>query len=78
MSQSTVPEEIQALRDLGRLQRADEYVEFWPTGTLVTGLFSCVACGRTVVSTYQLLPCPTCGGTLWEDPSTSPFVVTRL
>jgi hypothetical protein len=78
MNTSTVPEEIQALRDLGRGQRADEYIEFWTAGTLVTGLFSCVACGRTVVSTYQLEPCPSCGGTLWEDPSTSPFEATAI
>jgi hypothetical protein len=67
------PVEIQALRALGEAHRADEYVEFWSAGSLATGLFSCVACGWTVVSTYQLTPCPRCDGTLWEDPETSPF-----
>jgi hypothetical protein len=67
------PEEIQALRALGGPQRTDEFVDFWSTGTLATGVFSCVACGRTVVSTYQLPPCPACDGRLWEDPETSPF-----
>ena len=70
---SNVPQEIQALRDLGRAQRVDEFVEFWNAGSLATGVFSCVACGRTVVSLYQLPPCPTCDGRLWEDPETSPF-----
>jgi hypothetical protein len=70
---SNVPTEIEALRTLAATHRVDEYVEFLSVGALVTGAFSCVACGRTVVSLYQLPPCPSCGGTIWEDPSTSPF-----
>jgi hypothetical protein len=70
---STQPAEINALRGLAEAERLDEYVEFWPAGALARGLFSCVACGRQVVSAYQLPPCPTCDGALWEELSSSPF-----
>jgi len=70
---SSAPAEISALRAVAGAQRVDEFVDFWSTGTLAQGLFSCVACGQTVVSTYQLPPCPRCEGRLWEDPSTNPF-----
>jgi hypothetical protein len=69
--------EIEALRTLAGADRVDEYVEFLSVGALATGVFSCVACGRTVVSLYQLPPCPSCGGTIWEDPATSPFGLVR-
>ena len=75
---SAAPPEISALRSLGQAQRTDEYIEFWPAGALATGVFSCVACGRTVLSTYQLHPCPTCDGRLWEDPSSSPFAQAEM
>ena len=74
---SNVPKEIEALRTLGQTHRVDEYVEFFSQGALVTGVLSCVACGRTIVSLYQLPPCPSCGGTIWEDPSSSPFGLVR-
>jgi hypothetical protein len=70
---STQPAEIKALRGLAETGRADEYVEFWPAGAVTRGLFCCIACGRQVVSAHQLPPCPTCGGGLWEELSTSPF-----
>lgn len=52
---------------------ADEYVEFWRAGALARGVFSCVACGRSVDSVHQLPPCPSCGAQFWEESSTSPF-----
>jgi hypothetical protein len=33
----------------------DEYVEFWPAGTLAKGQFSCTACGNRVI-VHQVLP----------------------
>jgi hypothetical protein len=73
LGMSNIPTEIEALRTLASTHRVDEYVEFLSVGALVTGVFACVACGRSVVSLYQLPPCPSCGGTIWEDPATSPF-----
>ena len=70
---STQPAEIKALRGLAEAERVDEYVEFWPAGAVATGLFCCSACGRQVVSSYQLPPCPSCGAGLWEELSSSPF-----
>jgi len=69
----TQPAGISALRDLGEAQRVDEFVDFWPTGATVQGVYACVACGRQVFSAYQLPPCPSCDGRLWEDPGSSPF-----
>jgi hypothetical protein len=73
----TAPAEIGALRGPAEAQRADEFVEFQNAGTLAHGIFCCVACGQTVVATYQLLRCPSCGGGLWEEPGTSPFNSTH-
>jgi hypothetical protein len=70
---STQSPEIKALRSLGEAQHVDEFVDFWPAGTTVQGVFACVACGRQVFSAYQLPPCPSCDGRLWEDPESSPF-----
>jgi hypothetical protein len=70
---STQSAEIKALRGLSEAQRVDEFVDFWPTGTTLQGVFACVACGRQVFSAYQLPPCPSCDGRLWEDPESSPF-----
>jgi hypothetical protein len=55
------------------LDPGDDFVEFWHAGAAVRGLFSCVACGRSVVSARVLPPCPSCDGRLWEDAGTSPF-----
>jgi hypothetical protein len=52
---------------------ADEYVEFWPAGTLAKGQFSCTACGNRV-TVHQVLPrCMVCGERLWERVDWSPF-----
>ena len=51
----------------------DEYVEFWPAGTLAKGQFSCAACGNRV-TVHQVLPrCLVCGERLWERVDWSPF-----
>ena len=51
----------------------DEYVEFWPAGTLAKGQFSCTACGNRV-TVHQVLPrCMVCGERLWERADWSPF-----
>jgi len=51
----------------------DEYVEFWPAGTLAKGQFSCAACGNRV-TVHQVLPrCMVCGERLWERVDWSPF-----
>jgi hypothetical protein len=51
----------------------DEYVEFWPAGTLAKGHFSCAACGNQV-TVHQVLPrCMVCGERLWERVDWSPF-----
>jgi hypothetical protein len=51
----------------------DEYVEFWPAGTLAKSQFSCTACGKRV-TVYQVLPrCMVCGERLWERADWSPF-----
>jgi hypothetical protein len=52
----------------------DEYVEFWPAGTLAKGQFSCAACSNRV-TVHQVLPrCLVCGERLWERTDWSPFV----
>ena len=51
----------------------DEYVEFWPAGTLAKGHFSCSTCGNRVTA-HQVLPrCMVCGERLWERADWSPF-----
>ena len=51
----------------------DDYVEFWPAGTLAKGQFSCAACGNRV-TVHQVLPrCMVCGERLWERVDWSPF-----
>jgi hypothetical protein len=51
----------------------DEYVEFWPAGTLAKGQFCCAACGNQV-TVHQVLPgCMVCGERLWERVDWSPF-----
>ena len=70
---STLPEETKALRGLAETERADEFIEFLRAGALARGLYCCVACGRRVVTAYQLPPCPSCGGQVWEELSSSPF-----
>src|SRR5438128_864150 len=55
----------------------EEYVEFWPAGTVAKGQFSCAACGNQV-TVHQVLPrCMVCGAagpiatTIVPDESTS-------
>ena len=56
----------------------DEYVEFWPAGTLAKGQFSCTACGNRV-TVHQVLPgCMVCGERLWERTDWSPFARSEL
>jgi hypothetical protein len=51
----------------------DQYVEFWPAGTLAKGQFACTACGNRV-TVHQVLPrCMVCGERLWERVDWSPF-----
>jgi hypothetical protein len=51
----------------------DEYVEFWPAGTLAKGPFCCTGCGNCV-TVHQVLPsCRVCGERLWERADWSPF-----
>jgi hypothetical protein len=55
----------------------DEYVEFWPAGTLAKGQFSCATCGNRV-TVHQVLPrCMVCGERLWERADWSPFARTE-
>ena len=51
----------------------DDYVEFWPAGTLAKGQFACTACGNRV-TVHNVLPrCMVCGERLWERADWSPF-----
>ncbi len=50
-----------------------DFIAFWTAGAQTIGNFACAACGRRVRSVRQLPECPSCGGTLWELDSTSPF-----
>ena len=51
----------------------DEYVEFWPAGTLAKGQFACTSCDNRV-TVHQVLPrCLVCGERLWERADWSPF-----
>jgi hypothetical protein len=51
----------------------DEYVEFWPAGTLAKGQFSCTACGNRVTVHHVLPRCMMCAEQLWERADWSPF-----
>jgi hypothetical protein len=51
----------------------DEYVEFWPAGTLAKGQFACTACGNRVTVHTVLPRCMVCGERLWERADWSPF-----
>jgi hypothetical protein len=55
----------------------DEYVEFWPAGTLAKGQFTCAACGNRVTVRQTLPRCMVCGERLWERAEWSPFVQAR-
>jgi rubrerythrin len=49
------------------------YVEFWQTGTMAKGEFSCSECGYGVIVARELPPCPMCGGESWEQAGWAPF-----
>jgi hypothetical protein len=51
----------------------DEYVEFWPAGTLAKGSFCCTGCGNCVTVHTVLPSCTACGERLWERAAWSPF-----
>jgi hypothetical protein len=51
----------------------DEYVEFWPAGTLAKGSFCCAGCGNCVTVHNVLPSCTACGERLWERADWSPF-----
>jgi len=51
----------------------DEYVEFWPAGTLAKGSFCCTGCGNCVTVHNVLGSCTACGERLWERADWSPF-----
>lgn len=51
----------------------DGYVQFWPAGEQVKGVFHCSACGYGVTIMQTLPRCPMCSGTSWERSSWSPF-----
>jgi hypothetical protein len=44
----------------------EEFVEFWPAGTLAKGWFVCTACSNAVSVQYVLPRCFVCGERLWE------------
>lgn len=72
LGKGDVVEESQ-LRVSSATTAEDEYVEFWPAGTLAKGQFSCTACGNRV-TVHQVLPrCMVCGERLWERADWSPF-----
>jgi rubrerythrin len=50
-----------------------DFVEFWESGTSVTGEFHCSECGYVVAMRGPLPACPTCSGTSWEQSAWSPF-----
>src|SRR6266576_3535253 len=61
------------LRVSSTLAAEDEYVEFWPAGTLAKGQFSCAACGNRW-TVHRVLPrCMVCSERLWERADWSPF-----
>ena len=43
------------------------FVEFAAAGTVLVGEFRCADCGYGAVVQRLLLPCPMCGGTIWEQ-----------
>jgi hypothetical protein len=55
----------------------EEYVEFWPAGTLAKGQFCCSACGNRVVVHHVLPRCMVCGERLWERAEWTPFARSR-
>lgn len=55
----------------------DDYVEFWPAGTLAKGCFRCIACGYAVTVCQSLPRCQRCGERLWERAEWSPFALGR-
>jgi predicted RNA-binding Zn-ribbon protein involved in translation (DUF1610 family) len=57
--------------DAGTSER--DYVEFWPAGTVATGLFRCTACGVPTDVKYVVPACPQCGERLWERAETSAY-----
>jgi hypothetical protein len=44
----------------------EEFVEFYESGTHVTGEFNCAACGYGVVCRNALPRCPMCQESTWE------------
>ena len=54
-----------------------DYVEFWPAGTMADGPFRCAACGNVVNVRYVLPRCMLCGERLWEREESSPFAEGR-
>ena len=61
------------LRVLSASAAQDEYVEFWPAGTLAEGGFCCTGCGNCVTVHHVLPSCMVCGERLWERADWSPF-----
>ena len=61
------------LRVSSGMAAEDEYVQFWPAGTLAKGQFSCTACGNRVTVRQVLPRCTACGERLWERSEWSPF-----
>ena len=75
---SSVPLEISAMRGFAGTQEADEFVDFWEAGSTAKGVFSCVACGRTIGCASRLPACPSCDGRLWEAAWSSPFAYSGM
>jgi hypothetical protein len=51
----------------------EEFVEFYESGTHVTGKFNCAACGYGVVCRNALPRCPMCQESTWEASVLRPF-----
>ena len=64
---------LRGSESLGSRAGDEEFVEFVRAGEGAVGEFECVACGDRAVVHGGLAPCATCGGTLWERSSWSPF-----
>jgi hypothetical protein len=56
-----------------RSPEEQEYVEFWPAGTIAQGRFRCAACGSAVEVTWVVPRCELCGERLWEREVSSPY-----
>jgi rubredoxin len=52
---------------------ADEYVQFWTTGSPAKGAYHCSECGYGVTVHRELPRCPMCGGGSWEQAPWAPF-----